>query len=196
MVLDGGRQSVVTPLQRVAFGHGGAMRVVVALAAVSGLAGCVAHAVKPHGPVAKPETSYKLISPPGAPQYALKPGQSASLPAPLIGYFAPPVYPPSLARRGMPLVVVTAHLVFDANGKVEAVAIVSDSYAAAGHALFEAAVRKAAGEWVFTPLVFAETTGGDGRPLTLKREAKPFSLWFEFRFVMVDGKPAVETVKH
>jgi outer membrane biosynthesis protein TonB len=147
------------------------------------------------GPSASPETSYKLVMPRGAPRYALKPGQSASLPTPLIGYFAPPIYPPSLARPGMPPVVVTAHLVFGTDGKVQAVAIVSDSYPATGHVLFEAAVREATRGWKFTPLVFTETAGGGGTPVTLKHESRPFSLWFEFHFAMVDGKPAVETVK-
>lgn len=146
-------------------------------------------------PTANPETSYKLITPPDAPHYLLQPGQSASLPAPIIGRFAPPVYPAALAKPGMPLVMVKAQLVFGSDGKVQGVYLLPDSYAGAGHALFEAAVRVAAKDWAFTPLVFEEYTRGGKAPVTLQREARPFSLWFEFRFAMVDGKPIVESVK-
>ncbi|HET7562098.1 MAG TPA: hypothetical protein VFJ87_06930 [Rhodanobacteraceae bacterium] len=174
-----------------------ALRMLLVLGGVTMLAACGTHAaVKPAAqPSAHPETTYKLIAPPGSPQYALKPGQSASLPTPLIGHFAPPVYPPSLARRGMPPVVITAHLVFGTDGRVQAVTIVADSFAAAAHALFEDAVIKAVHAWVFTPLVFTGTTGGGSAPVALHSEAKPFSLWFEFRFTMRDGKPVVESAK-
>lgn len=146
-------------------------------------------------PTANPRTSYKLITPPDAPHYKLQPGESASLPGPEKGLFAPPIYPPSLARPGMPPVRVRAQLVFDTQGHVSEVVILPDSYAGPGHVLFEDAVRSAARDWAFTPLVFEERTGGGDTPVTLKREARPFSLWFEFRFDMVDGKPVVETVK-
>lgn len=146
-------------------------------------------------PTANPATSWQQITPPDAPHYNLQPGQSASLPAPQIGRFAPPLYPPTLAHPGMPPVTVKAQLVFDANGKVSGVYVLSNSYAGAGHALFEEAVRAAANDWAFTPLVFTETHGGGAAPVTLTRKAKPFSLWFAFHFDMVDGKPVVETVK-
>lgn len=146
-------------------------------------------------PTANPETSYRLITPPDAPHYSLQPGQSASLPAPVIGHFAPPVYPASLAHPGMPPVEVKAQLVFGSDGKVEGVYFMPDSYAGAGQALFEDAVRAAAKDWAFTPLVFEAYTGGGKAPVELERTAKPFSLWFEFRFDMVAGKPVVETVK-
>ena len=146
-------------------------------------------------PTANPETSYKLITPPDASHYTLQPGQSASLPAPVIGHFTPPAYPASLAHPGMPPVVVKAQLVFGSDGKVQEVVILADSYAGAAHALFEDAVRMAARNWAFTPLVFEECTGDGSAPVKLERNAKPFSLWFEFSFGMADGKPIVETVK-
>lgn len=146
-------------------------------------------------PTAKPETSWKLIAPAGSPQYALQPGQSAIEPEPVIGHFAPPVYPPALARRGMPPVTVTAQLAFGTDGKVYSVRIVSNSYAGADHALFEDAVRTAAKGWAFTPLVFEAYVDHAGATPTLQRTPKPFSLWFEFHFDMVAGKPVVETLK-
>lgn len=146
-------------------------------------------------PTANPETSWKQITPPGAPHYSLQPGQAASLPTPVIGRFEPPVYPPTLAHPGMPPVTVKAQLVFDASGKVSGVYVLSNSYTGAGHALFDDAVRAAAKDWAFTPLVFTETHGGGATPVALTHEAKPFSLWFAFHFDMVDGEPVVETVK-
>lgn len=164
--------------------------------AVLVLAACTAPkvAVKPE-PTANPETSWKLITPKDAPHYNLKPGQSATRPQPLIGRFMPPKYPPSLAHPCMPVVLVKAQLVFAGSGHVQGVFILSDSYTGSGHALFEDAVHKAAVQWVFTPLIFEQSVGGEAMPITFKRETKPFSLWFEFRFAMVDGKPTVSTSK-
>lgn len=144
---------------------------------------------------AQPETSYKLITPPDAPHYALRQGQSAQLPKPVIGHFAPPVYPGSLAKAGMPLVKLKAQLVFGADGKVQDVYFLPGSYAGVGRALFEEAVRAAARDWAFTPLVFEAYSNPAMDAGTLQREARPFSLWFEFSFEMVRGKPVVETVK-
>ncbi|MGH8182147.1 MAG: energy transducer TonB [Rhodanobacteraceae bacterium] len=147
-------------------------------------------------PAVAPETSWKLLAPKDSPQYALQPGQSAVLPRPVIGYFAPPQYPPSLIHAGMPSVAVIAHLVFDTAGRVQKAEIVSNSYAGAGHTLFADAVRQATAHWAFTPLVFEETTGGSRVPVAVERVAKPFSLWFEFDFRVVDGKPLVTTSMH
>lgn len=147
-------------------------------------------------PSANPETSYRLITPKDAPHYTLEPGQSAAEPKPLIGYFVPPRYPPSLARPDMPVVQVKAQLVFDEVGHVRETLILSNSYSGAGGELFDDAVREATAQWAFTPLVFEQTVGGgSGVPVTLKREAKPFSLWFEFDFRMVGGKPTVSTTR-
>ena len=160
------------------------------------LTGCAAApAATKVAATANPETSYKLITPKDSPQYALRPGQSATLPQPVIGYFAPPRYPTALARAGMPPVSVEAHLVFDAAGRVARTDIVSNSYTGAGHEMFADAVRGATAAWRFTPLVFEETTGGGNVSVTVKHAAKPFSLWFEFDFRMVDGKPIVTTSK-
>lgn len=144
----------------------------------------------PPAPSANPETSYALITPPGAPHYTLQPGQSAQLPQPQIGHFAAPVYPVSLAHAGMPPVTIKAQVTFGADGKATGVYVLSDSYTGAGRALFEDAVRKAAGAWRFTPLVFASYGNTAMDAGTPQRTAKPFSLWFEFSFRMVNGKPS------
>lgn len=147
-------------------------------------------------PTANPETSFEMIAPKDAPHYALQPGQSASLPRPVIGHFAPPQYPSRLAHAGMPPVTVKAQLGFDTSGHVQNTWILSNSYTGAGRELFADAVRQATARWVFTPLTFEETTGGGASaPVTVEGGAKPFSLWFSFHFTMVDGKPAVFTIK-
>ena len=147
-------------------------------------------------PNPQPETSWNLITPPDAPHYNLQPGQSAQLPKPVIGHFAPPVYPASLAKPGAAPVVVKAQLTFDTTGRVNGVYLLPDSYAGQGHLLFEDAVRAAVADWRFTPLVFEQYSDPAMDAGTLQREAKPFSLWFGFHFAMVNGKPVVETVKH
>ena len=146
-------------------------------------------------PTAQPQTSWKLITPPDASHYALRQGQSAQLPKPVIGHFAPPVYPESLAKPGAAPVVVKAQLTFGADGRVNGVYLLPDSYAGPGHLLFEDAVRAAVADWQFTPLVFEQYSNPAMGAGTLQREAKPFSLWFAFHFEVVDGKPIVETVK-
>lgn len=49
----------------------------------------------------------------------------------------------------------------------------------------------AAMQWKFTPL-WVQKSNGDG---TYELTAKPFSLWYAFRFKIVNGKPIVETAK-
>ena len=144
-------------------------------------------------PVASPETSWKLVTPPDAPHYALQPDQSAKLPVPVIGHFAPPAYPASLAKPGAAPVVVRAQLTFDTAGQVDGVYPLPDSYTGPSYRLFEHAVRVAVAQWQFTPLVFEQYSDPAMDAGTLQRKAEPFSLWFEFRFEMVNGKPVVES---
>lgn len=162
---------------------------------LSMLAACSPRTTTVLKPTTTGETSYKLITPPDAPHYALQPGQSASLPAPVIGRFAPPVYPASLVKPGAGPVTLRAQLVFGADGHVTGVYMLPGSYAGPGHALFENAVRTAARDWRFTPLVFEHYVRDGDAPAKLEQAAKPFSLWFAFQFRVVDGKPVVETVK-
>jgi hypothetical protein len=105
------------------------------------------------------------------------------------------VYPISLAKPRAAPVVVKAQLMFGADGRVNGVYLLPDSYAGPGHLLFEDAVRAAVADWQFTPLVFEQYSNPAMDAGTLRREAKPFSLWFAFHFKMVDAKPIVETVK-
>jgi hypothetical protein len=102
-----------------------------------------------------------------------------------------PVYPPSRVHPDAAPVMVVAQLVMDKDGHVQGVYPVSDTGNAEDHALFEAAVEQAAKQWTFTPL-WVQKPNGDG---TFELTARPFSLWYVFRFRVVDGKPIVETVK-
>lgn len=164
---------------------------IVALAVA--MSGCSTRIVPK--PTVNPETSYKLITPPDAPHYTLRPGQSAKLPKPIIGYFAPPVYPAALVKLGMPLVVIKAQVVFGADGNAQHAYILSNSCTGTGSGMFADAVQAATAGWRFTPLVFEQY----GKPTmatgALQTTTKPFSLWFEFDFRVVDGKSTVETVK-
>ena len=147
-------------------------------------------------PTAKPETGYKVYTPKGAPHYALQPGESAQLPQPVIGRFAPPVYPAPLMKPGMPPVVVRAQVVFGADGRAQHAYILSNSYAGADAGRFADAVQAATAGWVFKPLVFTEYTRSGSASASIRRMAKPFSLWFEFDFRVVNGKPVTVVVKH
>jgi hypothetical protein len=140
-------------------------------------------------PNPQPKTSYEMVVPKGVLRYSLAPGETAVRPEP--ARQVAPVYPPSLVRSGAKPVTVIAQLTVDKDGSVYDVYPVSDTGKGPSASLFEAAVRQAAMRWTFTPL-WMETTKGDG---THDLTAKPFSLWYVFRFKVVNGKPIVETVK-
>lgn len=140
-------------------------------------------------PNPQPKTSYEMVVPKGALRYSLAPGETAVQPIPQKQ--AAPVYPASLVHPGAVPVTVVVQLVMDRDGHVQGVYPVSDTDAAANHALFEAAVERAAMRWTFTPL-WMQTPNGDG---TYELAAKPFSLWYVFHFKIVKGKPIVETAK-
>lgn len=137
---------------------------------------------------ANPETSFREVAvPDDVPRYALAPGETA-----LKSYVqrqVAPVYPPTLVHPDAAPVVVVARLVMDAEGRVESVHPVSNTDTGPDRTLFEAAVEQAAMKWAFTPM-WIDKRQPDGMTL---RTSKPFSLWFEFRFAMVDGEPTVVT---
>ena len=140
-------------------------------------------------PNPQPKTSYEMVVPKGVRRYSLAPGETAMRPEP--ARQVAPVYPPSLLRPGAKPVAVVVQLTVDKQGRVYGVYPVSDTSKGPEAGLFEAAIRHAAMQWTFTPL-WMETPNGDG---TLDLTAKPFSLWYVFRFKVVNGKPIVITVK-
>ena len=140
-------------------------------------------------PNPQPKTSYEMVVPNGVLRYTLASGETAVRPEP--ARQVAPVYPPSLVRPGARPVTVVAQLTVDKDGSVYGVYPVSGTSKGPQAGLFEAAVRHAAMRWTFTPLRM-KTPKGDG---TFDLTAKPFSLWYVFRFSLVNGKPIVETVK-
>lgn len=157
------------------------------LATVTLISACNTRTVLKPNP--QPKTSYEMVVPKGVLRYTLAPGETAVRPEP--GRQVAPVYPPSLLRPGAKPVTVVAQLTMDKQGRVYGVYPVSDTSKGPEASLFEAAVWHAAMQWTFTPL-WVETPKGDG---TYDLTAKPFSLWYVFRFKVVNGNPFVETVK-
>lgn len=139
-------------------------------------------------PNPQPKTSYEMVVPKGVLRYTLAPGETAIKPLPRKQ--VSPTYPPSLVHPGAKPVTVVVQLTMDKQGHVYGVYPVSDTSKGPDAGLFEAAVRHAAMQWTFTPL-WMKTPKGDG---THDLTAKPFSLWYVFRFKIVDGKPIVEAV--
>ena len=144
-------------------------------------------------PELNPETSYRQLVPEGAARYTLAPGESAA--QPVLRRHDPPVYPSVLVHAGATPVTVVAQLIVDSAGRVQRVVVTSDSAREADRPLFESAVRKAAMQWVFSPLLLRHRTNGSNEEAPFVTTAKPFSLWFAFRFEVAGGKPLVRTEK-
>jgi hypothetical protein len=144
-------------------------------------------------PNPQPKTSYELMRPMGAPQYAYPAQEQVVYPKPKKQ--VTPVYPPDLVRPGAPAVTVPAQLVMDQDGRVIGVYSSNAEKSGPSRALFEAAVRKAAMQWSFSPLLYVHVCLENCPDGPYQVTAKPFSLWYVFRFKVVNGKPIVETVK-
>lgn len=144
-------------------------------------------------PNPQPKTSYEMMHPMGAPQYAYPGHEQVVYPKP--EKLVAPIYPPGLVRPGAAAVTVMAQLVMDEEGRVIGVYPSSGTKRDPSRALFEAAVRKAAMQWSFSPLRYVHVCFGNCPDGPYQVIAKPFSLWYLFEFRVVDGKPIVETVK-
>ncbi|HEX7326744.1 MAG TPA: hypothetical protein VF292_15550 [Rhodanobacteraceae bacterium] len=166
-----------------------------AVVAMGSLAACAPQPVMP-GPVDQPVPGFKLVEPLSPAHDNLQRGESVLQPQPKRGHFAPPLYPAALESPTAAPVTVLARMTFGADGRVQRVNFVPDSYAGPGHALYDGAVRSAAQSWAFTPLEFRTVTGYPDGLRDVQRDVRPFSLWFAFRFAMVNGMPDVQTVSH
>lgn len=141
-------------------------------------------------PPLHPQASYEEMTPPqGSSHYTLKPGNTAV--RPVLDRQVLPGYPIALARRGSAPITVVVQLAMSEDGRVQSVHPVSNTAAEPVAGLFEAAVEQAVMQWTFTPM-FVQHPRGDG---TYSVTQKPFSLWYVFRFKMVDGKPVVESAR-
>lgn len=119
-----------------------------------------------------------LEAPAGSDRYTLTPGESHT--APILERNPAPVYPPGLVDLALPATTVTARLSVGDDGHVHAVYIRDNDADVAHRQAFDRAVRESTSRWLFTAL----TIGG---------KAQPFSLWFVFRFEVVDGTPKTST---
>ena len=159
-------------------------------AAVTVLAGC-ATAIAPARPSPQGDTSYRAVAKDGMQHYQLAMGQISTGAVP--SAHSAPVYPPSLLSSGLPPVEVEALLIVSAEGKVDEVRIADEAQADAQGRLFADAVRKAALQWTFEPLLFTRwAADANGNEHKVDSEARPFSAAYVFRFAWKDGKPVTD----
>ncbi len=164
----------------------------ITLVSVAGLAvlavGCTTVAPKPAPPDYQGKAEYaRLAAPPGSHPYTLVAGESAS--GTTLARNPDPIYPATLVPLALPSVTVTARLSVNDEGGVTAVWISQYQGAKGYRQAFANAARHAAMRWVFVPLTFTRTTILPGGKHVTRTTAKPFSLWFQFYFNVVNGKP-------
>ncbi|MCB1567323.1 MAG: hypothetical protein KDI69_00700 [Xanthomonadales bacterium] len=129
------------------------------------------------------QARYELIpEPAGSARYQLEPGQSVELPELQRNQDA--IYPTKLVALNLDAVTLMARLSVDTEGRVSATWISEYDGDENHRPAFEQAVREAAAEWQFRPMVIYDDTQANDQG-----EAKPFSVWFKFQFDVVDGKP-------
>ncbi|WP_426701273.1 hypothetical protein ACPPVV_18205 [Rhodanobacter sp. Col0626] len=155
------------------------------------LAGCAASRPAPMpSPPATGDASWREVVPPGTVRYQLAMGEVSSGGTPF--QRATPVYPPELLVRCPPSQEVPALLVVDKKGAVAEVRVMNEAQATASRHAFIAAVRAAALQWQFNPLLVNHwASDADGNSHVVDSETKPFSLTYEFRFECHAGKASV-----
>ncbi len=158
------------------------------------LVGCAITPPRPPPlPSATSEASWRAVLPPGTTRYPLALGEVSSGGTPL--QRVTPAYPPDLLARCPPPQEVPALLIVGANGRLDEVRVAGEAQADAGRRAFIAAVRVAALQWQFNPLLINRwAADADGNSHVVDSETKPFSLAYVFRFACPAGKPAVSAV--
>lgn len=108
-----------------------------------------------------------------------------------------PIYPvDQLATCPSPQEVqeVQALLIVDQTGKVNEVRVVDEAQANANRRKFTTAVRVAALQWQFNPLLINRwAADADGNSHVVDSETEPFSLSYVFRFECHAGKSVVSS---
>ncbi len=156
-------------------------------------AGCTS-ALKPSSTSPETRVAYQAKFDAGAPHYEQREDEVSNNPIPITN--PAPIYPKAAISQHLALVVIEAKVIVDSNGKVSEVRIAQNGDAS--HLQFETAVRDAVSQWTYAPLTFtrweevkdAQGNVIDSRPASVER--KPFSLDYEFRFELRDGKPVVD----
>jgi hypothetical protein len=139
--------------------------------------------------------SYRASVAPGAPRYAELENETSNTPTPIDN--PAPRYPDSAIALHLPVVEVSAKVIVDADGKVSEVRIAPPIEAAGRPPEFDVAVRDAVLQWRFNPLRFTrweEVKDEQGDVVdshAVSAVARPFSLDYEFRFELRNGRPVV-----
>ena len=164
-----------------------------ALAAIATvLAGCAtAPAPAPARPSPQGDTSYRAVAKDGMQHYQLAMGEISTGAVP--SAHAAPIYPPALLSSGLPPVDVEVLLIVGAEGKVSEVRIADEAQVDPQGRLFADAVRAAAMQWTFEPLLISRwAADANGNEHRVDSDARPFSAAYVFRFAWKDGKPVTD----
>jgi hypothetical protein len=145
-------------------------------------------------PPATDDASWRAAEPAGTVHYRLAMGEVSSGGKP---FERPaPVYPSGPLASCPPPQGALAVLVVDEAGKVSEVRVAGEVQAGASMHAFIAAVRAAALQWQFNPLLinhWAADAGGNSH--VVDSETKPFSLAYVFRFECHAGKSTVSAAQ-
>jgi len=136
------------------------------------------------------EVGYQAVIPEGASRHQLAPGETVL--APELDEMVAPIFPPALVMAQEWQVQILAHLVIDAEGKVERIIFdetARDTEQEDDLEPFKAAIQDAVKRWVFLPMIVV-------RPMLVNAEGKhrmkyvpvPVSLWYEFTFSIKNGR--------
>jgi hypothetical protein len=159
-------------------------RQLLILAAMLSVGGCQKPAIKPqmdkNGSVA-----FKAIVPYDAARYTLEPGETAIQPKLLTN--VAPDYPRSLLATSLPPVEVVAQVVVALDGRVSQVLIRPYLGDSTNREKFNEEVRKAVLGWTFEPLRIQHWSVQPDGTRALATVSQPCSLWYIFRFEVVDG---------
>lgn len=157
------------------------------------LAGCAA--TRPTAipsPPATGDASWREVVPSGTVRYQLAMGEISSGGTPF--QRTTPVYPPGLLASCPPPQEVPALLIVDGKGAVAEVRVTNEARATPTRHAFIDAVRTAARQWRFNPLLVNHwASDADGNSHVVDSETKPFSLTYAFRFECHAGKSSVST---
>lgn len=160
------------------------------------------HGVKPlitSTPPASPEThvAYRTKLDPATPAYQEQ-NDNETYNTPVTLDNPPPRYPLAMVARHLPLVTVAVKVIVNTSGVVDEVRIAPNADLATHPVEFDDAVRDALLHWRYTPLRYTrwerviDNQGNEVDARVIAAETKPFSMDYEFRFELHDGKPIVE----
>lgn len=158
------------------------------------LVGCASVPPASPSPSSTGDATWRMVVPEGTARYELAMGDVSSGATPFKR--VTPTYPDSRLAACPPPQDVQARLIVDQAGKVGEVRVADEATPDAGRRPFIAAVRAAALQWEFSPLLISHwAADADGNSHVVDSEAKPFSLDYVFRFECHAGKSTVSTAR-